>query len=185
MIAIKIIIIFLLADFGTGIFHFGVDTYGKMNGSIMTNSVNFLLVHHHDPTAILELSYWELTRGVYKVSIILFPLSLIIGFHWELVLFLLFSANGNMIHKWAHLSDAHNTKLVNYLQGMRIIQSPKQHLKHHNGSFNQNFCVMSNLVNPILTRLDFWQGVIFVLKRFGIKPHNRRTPKFPQTINGR
>jgi hypothetical protein len=177
MIALKVIFLFLLADLGTGIFHFAADTYGKEDGKFMTQSVNFLLVHHNEPRKILEQSYWELTGGVYKVAILVFPISLLLGFSWELLLFLLFSANGNMIHKWAHQIKDNRSALVVIMQNLRLIQNPKQHMKHHDGYFNQNFCVMSNFLNPILTQLHIWQGVIIVLKLIGIKPNKRTISK--------
>jgi hypothetical protein len=124
MILIKIIVLFFLADFVTGVFHFTVDRYGVMNGRYMTKSVNLLLIYHKNPQKIISQSYWEVTGGVYRISIIIFCFSLIWGFSWELLLFLLFSANGNMIHKWSHQRKSETSYIIQNLRQLKIIQSP-------------------------------------------------------------
>ena len=140
MILLKIILLFFLADFVTGIFHFAADRYGVMNGRYLTKTVNLLLVHHKNPQKIISQSYWEVTGGVYEISGIIFCFSLIWGFSWELLLFLLFSANGNMIHKWSHQRKRETSYIIQHLQRLKIIQNQKQLKKHHSGSFNSNYC---------------------------------------------
>jgi hypothetical protein len=172
VITLKIIALFLLADFVTGLFHFSVDQYGKMNGRFMTNSVNLLLIHHKNPRRIVTQSSWEITGGVYKVSILIFGCSLLFGFNWELLLFLLFCANGNMIHKWAHQKKSETSLLIQKLQRYKVIQSKDHHNKHHNGSFDNNYCVMTNITNPFLQRIGFWEFVTKCLKTIKVNPSN-------------
>ena len=52
IIFLKIILIFLSADFLTGVYHFIVDTYGVLNSKFFKNSVDPLLLHHVDPLFI-------------------------------------------------------------------------------------------------------------------------------------
>ena len=170
MIAIKIVILFLFADLATGIFHFLVDQYGVMNGKVMTKSVNFLLLHHDDPQNIVTQTYWQLNGRVYIASFFIFGISLFFGFYWELLLFLLFCSNGNMIHKWSHFKKSKTPVIISQLQRLKIIQDHDHHIKHHNGLFNANYCVMSNILNPILERIYFWAFIIFFLKLLNIKP---------------
>lgn len=172
IILIKVIFLFLLADLVTGMFHFFVDQYGVMNGKVMTNSINLLLYHHKFPQKMLSQSYWEITGHVYKISIIVFVGSLYFGFYWELLLFLLFCSNSNMIHKWSHQKYSDLSPIVQYLQKYKIIQSKKHHNKHHNGYFNSNYCIMTNFLNPILHYIFFWKVIIHFLKLFRIHPSN-------------
>ena len=173
VVILKIIFLLLLADFFTGVFHFMVDRYGRVDGPYMTHSVNLLLAHHDHPRRILYQTYWELTGGVYKASFIIFPVSLIFGFHWEILVFLLFSANGNIIHKWAPQTKANTQSFIKLLQKTRLIQSRSHHSRHHSGAFNHNFCVMTNVVNPILQWIHFWSLLTFILGVFNIKPVQR------------
>jgi len=169
-IILKVLVLFMLADFITGIFHFYVDQYGVKDGAFMTKSVNFLLLHHKEPRKIVTQTYWEITGGVYKVSIVIFSFSLFFGFHWELLLFLLFCSNGNMIHKWSHQKQSETSLLIQYLQRYRIIQSKKHHSAHHNGIFNKNYCVMTDILNSILHRLYFWEFIIACLSLLKVYP---------------
>jgi ubiquitin-conjugating enzyme E2 variant len=173
MIVIKIIALILLADFATGIFHFYVDTYGVMNSRYLTVSINGLLVHHDSPKLMTEQSYWDLTKGVYKIGAVIFFASLFFGFYWELLFFLLVSAQANIIHKWAHQNKSKNLKIVNLLQRLYIIQTRKHHLHHHNGRYDGYYCVMTNVLNPVLKKLLFWEGLVALLKVFGINPVQR------------
>jgi hypothetical protein len=172
LIVLKSIVLFLLADFATGIFHFFVDQYGSMHGRFMKKSVNFLLLHHTAPHKIVAQSYWELTGGVYKIASVIFGVSLLFGVHWELFLFLLFCANGNMIHQWSHQRKSEAAVLVRNLQRFKIIQNKEHHNQHHNGGFSKNYCVMTNAMNPILHRIRFWEFVIRNLKILKIYPAN-------------
>jgi len=175
MILIKIVLLYLLADFVTGLFHFLVDRYGKMNGRYMTKSVNLLLIHHEEPRKIISQTYWEITGGVYKISLLIFCISLMWGFNWELLIFLLFCSNGNMIHKWSHQQKSKTSFIIRFLQKFKLIQTQSHHSKHHIGHFNKNYCVMTIFINPILHQLRFWESLIYLLKLVNIKPINSST----------
>jgi hypothetical protein len=173
MIVLKIIVLILLADFATGIFHFYADRYGVMNSKFLTNSINGLLIHHHDPRKMLELSYWNLTKGVYIFGCIVFLISLLFGFYWEVLFFVLVSAQANLIHKWSHQFDDETPKIAQYLQKLSIIQHKNHHLNHHNGRYDGYYCVMTNFWNPILEKMYFWEGVVKFFQLFKIHPINR------------
>ncbi|MET6991191.1 fatty acid desaturase CarF family protein [Sediminicola arcticus] len=98
--------------------------------------------------------------------------SLIWGFHWELLLFLLFSANWNMIHKWSHQRRSETSYVIKKLQLLKLIQSKDHHKKHHSESFNHNYCIMTNFINPILRRIYFWEIIIKFLKLLKISTNN-------------
>ncbi|TXE11210.1 fatty acid desaturase CarF family protein [Algoriphagus aquimarinus] len=179
MLILKITFLILLADFLTGLIHFYVDQYAVMDSKYLTVSINGLLIHHNFPRKMVSQSYWDLTNGVYKIGGAIFFISLFSGFYWELLFFILVSAQANLIHKWAHQDQSETSIIVYYLQKFYIIQNKKQHLKHHNGHYDGNYCVMTNICNPLLQKLHFWESVVKILKYFGIQPVDR-TPKFHQ-----
>lgn len=173
MILIKIFIIILLADLATGMFHFYVDQYAEMNPRYFAAPINGLLIHHEFPLKMVDLSYWNLTKGVYLVGGIIFIFSLVIGFSWELLLFVCISAQANLIHKWSHQIESKRPLLALILQRFYVIQQPRHHLQHHNGKYDQYYCVMTNFCNPILEKIKFWKGIIWCLSFLGIHPVNR------------
>lgn len=169
-VVLKVILIYLAADLATGIFHFYVDNYGKMDSKYLTVSINGLLIHHDFPRKMVNQSYWDLTKGVYKIGSLIFILSLFFGFHWEILLFILISAQSNIIHKWSHQTESETSMIVRTLQKLNIVQNQKQHLNHHNGQYDGYFCVMTNLLNPFLKKIYFWESVIKFLENFGVNP---------------
>lgn len=173
VIFIKIIVIVLLADFATGMFHFYVDQYAEMNPKYFAAPINGLLIHHEFPLKMVDLSYWNLTKGVYIVGGLLFLLSLSIGFSWELLLFVCISAQANLIHKWSHQAPTQRPKIAKFLQKFCLIQDAKHHMQHHDGKYDQYYCVMTIFCNPILEKVKFWKGVIWIFSSIGIKPINR------------
>lgn len=170
---LKIIVIILLADFATGMFHFYVDQYAQMNPKYFAAPINGLLIHHEFPLKMVEQSYWHLTKGVYIVGGSIFMLSLSIGFSWELLLLVGISAQANLIHKWSHQEPSQRPKVALLLQKYFIIQDDIHHLRHHNGKYDQYYCVMTLFCNPLLEKIKFWTGVIRVLSLFGIKPKHK------------
>lgn len=166
------IVLILLADLTTGVFHFLADQYGKKDGRVLTNSVNLLLYHHDDPLKITHQTYWELTHGVYKSGLIIFGISLFFGFSWGLLFFLIVSAQSNIFHKWAHMNSIELHPFVKFLQKFRIILVQSEHSKHHSPPFKGYYCVMTNFWNLIFKTIYFWEFVIWVLKLFGIFPTN-------------
>jgi len=175
LLFIKIIGLILLADFLTGVFHFYVDKYAVMDSKYLTVSINGLLIHHDFPRKMVGQSYWDLTKGVYKIGGAIFLISLFFGFYWEVLFFILVSAQANLIHKWSHQDKTETSIIVYYLQKFCIIQNKKHHLKHHNGHYDGYYCVMTNICNPLLQKLHFWEAIVRGLKFFGIHPVNRTT----------
>lgn len=170
MLFIKIILIILLADFATGMFHFYVDQYAQMNPRYFASPINGLLIHHEFPLKMVELSYWNLTKGIYIVGGLLFVFSLFIGFSWELLLFVIIGAQANLIHKWSHQESSQRPWFALLLQKCHIIQDTAHHLRHHNGTYDHYYCVMTVVCNPVLEKIKFWKGVIWTLSYFGIQP---------------
>lgn len=174
LILLKIVLLFFLADFTTGIYHFLVDTYGVLNGKYLVKSINPLLHDHINPNYITQQIYWQINGGMYRFSILIFTVSLFFGFYWELLLFILFCSNGNMIHKWAHQNSSEIPKIIKKLQWLTIIQTQAHHLKHHSNQFHENYCMMSNYLNPLLHSIYFWELIKFLFKICGLSPVERK-----------
>jgi ubiquitin-conjugating enzyme E2 variant len=172
LILVKSIVRSLLADFATGIFHFFVDVYGSVRGRFMKKPAHFLWLQHTAPYKMVAQLHWELTGGVYKIATVIFGVCVLFGVPWELLLFLVCCANGNRMHRWSQQRKSEAAVLVRNVQRFKIIQNKEHHNQHHNGAFNKNYCVMTNVMNPILHRIRFWEFVIRNLKILKIHPAN-------------
>ena len=89
---------------------------------------------------------------------------------WHVALLVLLGVNANEFHKWAHQSHRERPVIATWLQKVRILQTPAQHAKHHCQNKDSHYCVITNLVNPVLEELRFWRMLeagVFVL--FGVE----------------
>ena len=159
---------FLFADFATGIFRFFVEHYG----SFKSKSVDFLLLRQTAPHKIIAQLYWELTRDVYKIGMVIFGVRLLFGVHWELLLFLGCCAIGTGMHRWFHQIKKEADLLVGNLQGFKSVQNKEQHNQHHNAHCNKKNAVMPNSRHPFLHRICFWEFVPKNLKFLKLYPAN-------------
>ena len=52
-----------------------------------------------------------------------------------------------------------------------LFQSPKHHSGHHMKHSAKNYCILTNLLNPILDRLHFWSALENGLTFIGLEPN--------------
>ncbi len=84
---------------------------------------------------------------------------------WQVLLFVAIGVNANEIHKWNHLPRKRRGKLVVALQDARLLQSAKHHGKHHVGSKDTHYCVVTNVLNPMLDGVRFWHWLEWAIER--------------------
>lgn len=159
-LVVQLFLLWLAADFFTGIIHWWEDTYGNPKWPIIGKFViKPNILHHNKPAEFLNGSYWDRTNtsfiGAGIVGILLW---LVAGIHaWQMIVFLFFCAQGNQIHAFSHRPDKVNGKIILFLQKIGIFQSRKMHRWHHKAPYETNFCPMSAYVNPILNKIKFWR----------------------------
>lgn len=83
---------------------------------------------------------------------------------WELVLFIGISISACQIHKYAHIPPGRLPTAVRFLQKYKIIQDCSHHVKHHIDGKNTNYCLITPFLNPILSKIQFWRFMEFLLK---------------------
>jgi len=149
----------LFADFLTGFFHWLEDNYGNEKTPLIGKNVTGPnLLHHRLPRKFLENSWFRSA----DVSIVLFMTVMFTTWFFDLLswqfLFVGFILlNANEVHKWSHRSKKENGPIITYLQKFKFIQGPKQHAMHHGGSMNTHYCVITNVLNPILEKINLWR----------------------------
>jgi len=168
---LQIFSLWLLADFITGVIHWWEDTYGNPQWPLLGKFVvEPNIVHHTQPTKLLEGTYWDRTNTSYIGAGIIGLVLWCLGVHaWQMIVLLFFCAQGNQIHALSHRSDVANGKFVLFLQKIGIFQSRKTHRWHHKAPYETNFCIMSEFLNPILNKLEFWEELEqFILEVYSI-----------------
>lgn len=169
---IKVFLLWLIADFITGIIHWWEDTYGNPAWPVLGKYVvGPNLEHHKNPRSLLQGSYWSRINTSLFTALIVGAILWFAGIHsWSMIVCLLFSSQGNEIHAIAHRTDKENGKFLIFLQKTGLIQKRKTHGWHHKAPYDTNFCVMTEFVNPILNRINFWMKLEWIiLKLFRIK----------------
>lgn len=167
----QVFLLWIVADFITGIIHWWEDTYGNPNWPIIGKYVvKPNLIHHKQPTKLLEGSYWTRINTSFFAAAIIGGVFWFIGIRsWQIMMCLLFCTQGNEIHAMSHRPDRKNSKVTLFLQKTGIFQSKKMHRWHHKAPYETNFCIMSDFVNPILNRIGFWRKLEWlILKIFKI-----------------
>lgn len=170
-----------LADFISGVFHWFEDRYGNPEWPVLGHTIRENQQHHHTPRSFLKGNLWTRNREVWAIG-----LAFLAGF-WLLgwlnvfsVSAVLFGMFANEIHAAAHRSPKENGRIITMLQSTGLLQSHKHHAHHHRKGKDSHYCVMTNHLNPMLERVQFFQTLERVVKRFtGI------VPRLDDSVNAR
>lgn len=168
----------LFADFLTGLVHWWEDAYAQPDWPVIGPLVaEPNLLHHRDPRAMTRLPWWKnVDVPVIAGALALAGLAALHALAWPLVLAIVLAAFTNLVHRWAHQSAAENGRLITWMQDSGLIQSRAQHALHHRWPRKSHYCPLTNALNPVLERLDFWRRLERVILRVtGLR--RRREPK--------
>lgn len=172
-VIIKIVACVLAADFITGLIHWIEDTYGLPSWPFLGSFVIEPNIEHHlHPTFLGTMSNLALRN--YQAVVPMGALSLVaflwFGWSaWPVALTLTLASLGNEVHTWNHRRA--NNWLIRFLQNTGIVQSPRQHAKHHHPPFDAYFCTLTNVTNELLEAVYFWRLLEWYLRgAFGIVP---------------
>ncbi|MCA9635077.1 MAG: carotenoid synthesis regulator CarF [Myxococcales bacterium] len=159
---------YLWADFVSGFVHFLADNFGSIHTPFL-GPVFFRTFreHHVDPLAITRHGFLEVNGANCVVSIpfvvgtyYLVPVRetlLGLAFGAFMFLFLVGIFLTNQFHRWAHLPAA--PRWIRALQATGLILGPAHHQRHHTPPFDTYYCITSGLMNPILTRIGFFEAI--------------------------
>lgn len=167
LILVKIAGTVLAADFVGGLVHWLEDAYIREDTPLIGKWVaRPNIVHHHFPRFMTRFNWWHTSRDLFMVSAMLVVLAWCLGvLTWEAWLFAILTANANEFHKWEHRTRRENGRIISLLQDIRLLQTMKHHARHHTDPKNSHYCTTTNLVNPILDGIHFWDGLEWLLAR--------------------
>lgn len=167
LILAKIVATVLAADFVGGLVHWLEDAYVREDTPLIGRRVaRPNIVHHHYPRYMTRHSWWQTSWDLAILSAILVMAAWFAGrLTWEVWLFAILSANANEFHKWAHRTRKENGWLISFLQDVRMLQTARHHARHHTDPKNSHYCTMTNVLNPVLDGIGFWNGTEWALAR--------------------
>ncbi|MCA0375521.1 MAG: fatty acid desaturase family protein [Gemmatimonadetes bacterium] len=172
LVAAQVLAVWLITDFLSGVFHWIEDAYGGPYWPIFGRHVTRPnILHHYAPRAFVSNSWWRSSRLLLVICLLLALGAWTLGvFNWMIALGLVLGLNANQVHKWSHRARRENPPLVQWLQRLHLIQSPSQHHRHHVRGRNAAYCVLTDLLNPVLDRMRFWAGLEWLIARlFGVQ----------------
>lgn len=174
MFILKLFFTVILADFVSGLIHWLEDAYARPGMPLLGRVAEENLRHHARPRDFLAKSWWQSSHDLLLLGLATIWAALLTDtFSLWLLLFAGLAVNANQVHKWAHQGPRENPRLVTWLQRLKLLQTPREHARHHRGSKQSHYCVMTNALNPVLERLKLWQGLEATVERLtGIRRRN-------------
>ena len=166
MVLIEAVSVVLLLDFVSGLVHWAEDTFWVEDTPVIGPwIVRPNVLHHHDASAFTRKTWLQSSWDLLTVGFLIIAAA---GYwnwlSWQVWLFVAIGVNANQIHKWNHMPSRNVPAPVRALQKIWLLQSANHHAVHHHGEKNRHYCVVTNVLNPLLDRLRFWHGLesIFV-----------------------
>lgn len=167
----QLLVGWLIADFLTGVLHWLEDR-------VLTEATPLLgrtivapnRLHHIDPMAFTRKSFVDRNWSTWAV----------VGLVSGLWLFLLgpsvvwaSATVGGMVASMVHYHTHRPTSgLLRALQDIGVVQSIRQHAKHHKPPSAGSYCVLTDWLNPLLDHLQVWARLERLLRRFGVRLAN-------------
>ena len=157
----ELVLVVLLADFVSGLVHWTEDTFWSERTPLLGRwIVRPNVLHHEDGAAFVRLSYLRSNWDLLAVGVVLVALAWGLDrLTWHVWVFAVIGGNANQLHKWAHRARRDVPRLVRVLQDAHVLRSPAHHAAHHGGEKNTRYCVVTELLNPVLDSLGFWRGL--------------------------
>jgi len=160
-----------LADFFSGLFHWGADTWGTLETPVFGGLIRSFREHHVVPTAICHHDFIEANGDNCMMTL---PFVFLTAWkpvdqaslyelfvHNFLVMLIIWTAFTNQIHKWSHTYRP--PQYVIWMQSLGLILSKKDHAVHHRNPFDKYYCITHGWLNPVLASINFWkrlEGVV-------------------------
>lgn len=172
MIIAEIVIIFFIVDFITGFVHWLEDSYANPEIWWMRVVAEDNILHHKKPRAFLQKSWWQSSYDLVFLSCLYLLVNYLwFSVSWHDIVFVILVVNANQVHKWSHQRDDEKSYFVRKLQQWKILQSVRNHGKHHRACMNSHYCTFGNFLNPVLEYLGFWRKLEFAVSAlFNVQP---------------
>jgi plasmanylethanolamine desaturase len=168
------------ADFGSGIVHWGADTWGRDDCPMIGPSLLVpFRVHHVNPDDFLRRRFIDVNGDVaFVVSpVLIVLLSVPLDSSWGppvAVFGFAFCGMGSMtnqIHQWSHMVSP--PRPIRILQSCRLFLGRAEHARHHARPYDRHYCITTGWCNRPLETIHFFRRVESAITRLtGVTPRN-------------
>ncbi|KAL0362243.1 UNVERIFIED_CONTAM: Fatty acid desaturase 4-like 1, chloroplastic [Sesamum calycinum] len=172
---------YLLADLGSGIYHWAVDNYGSAETPVFGSQIESFRAHHQHPSAITKCD----TAGILYtlagvVTVAVLPINVVSSdpiFLWFVGVFAGCGMFSLKFHAWAHTPRRKLPRVVAALQDAGIILRLSHHTAHHRPPYNSNYCTVSGICNRVLDEGKVLVAMEVALFRvIGVRPRSWAEP---------
>lgn len=172
---------YVLADLGSGVYHWGIDNYGDESTPIFGSQIEAFQGHHRWPWTITRRQFANNLHALARViSFTVLPFDLLCndstihGFVSILAGCIMFS---QQFHAWAHSTKSKLPPLVVALQDAGVLVSRSQHAAHHRPPYNNNYCIVSGVWNEFLDKQKVFEALEMILFfKLGVRPRSWSEP---------
>jgi plasmanylethanolamine desaturase len=168
------------ADFGSGLVHWGADTWGHDDLPVIGPRLLVpFRVHHINPDDFLRRSFVDTNGDVALIALgPLIGLALLpLDRGWDAVAAVAgFGLCGagmltNQIHQWAHMPSP--PRVVGVLQAGGVILGRAAHATHHARPYDAHYCITTGWCNRPLEAMGFFRGLERLIERLtGARPRH-------------
>ena len=165
VVVLQVVLIIMLADFAAGVVHWIEDAYVREDTPFIGSFIGKAnVIHHHLPRYMTRNNWWQSSWDLLCLSALMVIGAWALGvLTWQVWLFAAVSTNANQVHKWSHQTRKENGRVISFLQDVHMLQTPHHHAIHHTNPKNVRYCPITNLVNPLLDGVCFWDGIERIL----------------------
>ncbi|KAL8469999.1 hypothetical protein ACS0TY_032750 [Phlomoides rotata] len=172
---------YVLADLGSGVYHWGIDNYGGAETPVFGAQIDAFQGHHRWPWIITRRQFANNLHALARaVTFIVLPINLacddptVLGFVATCSGCIMLS---QQFHAWAHTTKSKLPPLVVALQDGGVLVSRRQHAAHHRPPYNNNYCIVSGGWNEILDSSKLFEAMEMVIFfKFGVRPRSWSDP---------
>jgi plasmanylethanolamine desaturase len=158
------------ADFGSGLVHWGADTWGRDDLPIVGKLLLVpFRVHHVNPDDFARRSFVDTNGEVAAIALLVVAALLLVPLNSTsgavTALFgLAFCGVGmltNQIHQWAHVDSVPTP--VRWLQRLGLLLGPADHACHHAHPYDVRYCITTGWCNRPLEAIGFYRRLESVI----------------------
>ncbi|XP_068338734.1 fatty acid desaturase 4, chloroplastic-like [Pyrus communis] len=172
---------YVLADLGSGVYHWGIDNYGGASTPIFGPQIEAFQGHHKWPWTITRRQFANNLHALARVvTFFVLPIDLVCddpvvnGFVAVCSGSIMFS---QQFHAWAHGTKSRLPPVVVALQDLGVLVSRPQHAAHHRQPYNNNYCIVSGVWNELLDQQKVFEALEMVLFfKLGLRPRSWSEP---------
>lgn len=156
----QLVLGWLLADLVTGAFHWWEDNFGSEQWPLIGAwIIRPNRLHHRAPLMFTRHNFLDRNgASIVTAMLIAAALALVFGPRPWICALAIGGALSNEVHRYAHQPSSAPAWL-RVLQEIGVCQSPKAHAVHHRPPHSANFCVLTDLLNPVLEASGLWRGL--------------------------